>query len=151
MGSVPRVHFQSGSNPLRNFRINESTQLSDHLHKTPTGIENGHKVHQIKPILRIKETNSDKKGSQDINKGYGTYLMRPQTLTFGGQIFRCEKVVRADKKPKTATGCLKAKGSYKNDFQEDLKNRNPEDSGELRSFKKVQIIEDMDSKVCTIP
>lgn len=64
--------------------------------------------------------------------------MRPQTLSFGGQIFRCEKVLRVDKKPKTATGCLKAKGSYiKNDFQEDLNNRNPEDSGELRSFKKV--------------
>lgn len=62
MGSVPRVHFQSGSNPIRNVRINESSQLSDHLLKTPTGIENGHnKVHQIKPILRIKETNSDKK------------------------------------------------------------------------------------------
>ena len=42
--------------------------------------------------------------------------MRPQTLSFGGQIFRCEKVLRVDKKPKTATGCLKAKGSYKNDF-----------------------------------
>lgn len=59
-------------------------------------------------------------------------------------------MVRVDKKPKTATGCLKAKGSYKNDFQEDLNSRNPEDSGELRSYKKVQIIEDMDSKVCTL-